>query len=67
MPEGHNQVASLTSHNGARWLWFLCGEWWVSCPAVACSCTEARLHLSATVLRSTTLASWPGHSPQPLC
>lgn len=31
-----------------------------------CSCTEARLHLSATVLRSTTLAGQPGHSPQPL-
>lgn len=30
-----------------------------------CSCSEARLHLSATVLRSTTLASQPGHSPQP--
>lgn len=31
-----------------------------------CSCMEARLHLSATVLRSTTLAGQPGHSPQPL-
>ena len=46
-------------------MWFLGGV--VGFPPCCgpCSRTEARLHLSATVLRSTTLARQPGHSPQP--
>jgi hypothetical protein len=42
--------------------------WRIEDPALPgpCSWAEARLYLSAAVLRSTTLASQPGHSPQPL-
>jgi hypothetical protein len=41
--------------------------WRVETPALldSCSWAEARLYLSTPVLRSTMLASQPGHSPQP--
>lgn len=71
-PEGHSQVCSsdrvvLTPHAmGPHWLWFLMWRVVGFLPCCGpCSRTEARLHLSATVLRSTTLAGQPGHSPQP--
>lgn len=64
-PVVHSQACECdASHSGAGW----CGsraEAVGSCTALAHSRMEARLHLSATVLKSTTLAGQPGHNPQP--
>lgn len=64
-PAGHSHACECdASRRGAGW----CGsraEAGGSCTALARSRMEARLHLSATVLRSTTLAGQPGHNPQP--
>lgn len=68
--EGYNQAHQFdTSRDGAPLVLVVVPMWRVvGFPPCCgpCSCTEARLHLSATVLRSTTLASQSGHSPQPL-
>lgn len=57
------QLQRLTrqGHLGVVPMWSAAG-FLPCCPSFY---TEARLCLSAAVLRSTTLASQPGHSPQP--
>lgn len=57
----------LTPHAAGPAGWSFCVQSGGFLPCCGpCSCMEVRLRLSARVLRSTTLASQPGHSPQPL-